>query len=52
MFSTITIGEQTSDQRKIREAKILAKLRHPNVLRQFDWWIEDEKKDGGYALFM
>jgi serine/threonine protein kinase len=28
------------DQRKIREAKILSKLTHPNILRLFDWWIE------------
>ena len=45
------LHDKTSDHRKIREAKILSKLNHTNILRQFDWWVEEEK-GGGYALYM
>jgi serine/threonine protein kinase len=37
------MGEMSPDQRKIREAKILAKLSHPNILRLYDWWIEQDE---------
>lgn len=23
------------------EARILAKLTHPNILKQYDWWVEE-----------
>ena len=50
VFSTLTLGEMTSDQRKIREAKILAKMTHQNILRLYDWWLEEEKN--GYSLYL
>ncbi|CAD8201882.1 unnamed protein product [Paramecium octaurelia] len=40
----------TPDIRKIREAKILSKLTHPNILRLFAWWIE--QTNDGYYLYM
>ena len=40
----------SSDQRKIREAKILSKLTHPNVLRLFEWWIE--RQEDSFYLYM
>ena len=50
VFSPLNLQEMSPDQRKIREAKILAKLTHPNILRLYDWWIEEE--GGMYALYM
>ncbi|CAD8124390.1 unnamed protein product [Paramecium sonneborni] len=50
VFSTVNLSEITNDQRKIREAKILSKLNHPNVLTLYDWWIEEE--ESGYSLYL
>ncbi|CAD8097380.1 unnamed protein product [Paramecium primaurelia] len=51
VFSTTASNSSiTPDIRKIREAKILSKLTHPNILRLFAWWIE--QTNDGYYLYM
>ncbi|CAD8095501.1 unnamed protein product [Paramecium sonneborni] len=51
VFSTTASNTPiTPDIRKIREAKILSKLTHPNILRLFAWWIESN--NDGYYLYM
>ncbi|CAD8203742.1 unnamed protein product [Paramecium octaurelia] len=51
VFSTTASNTPiTPDIRKIREAKILSKLTHPNILRLFAWWIE--QTNDGYYLYM
>jgi serine/threonine protein kinase len=42
------MNELTPDQRKIREAKILSKVNHPNILKLYDWWVEKTNE----ALFL
>jgi serine/threonine protein kinase len=38
------------DQKKINEAKILAKLYHTNILKLYEWWVECSSE--GTYLFL